>query len=650
MYEQVAHSLLNSILDDLRPEIRRQDLRHFYTRLGANFYVIHSLFTALYGHRVDFQRQMLRLVEVMASGYIERSAELERLDIGRELSHSWFLSQEWVGMALYSNGFADNLSDLSTKIGYLQELGVNMVHIMPILKCPAHKSDGGYAVSDFRQIDERLGSLEDFRRVAAEFRKNGILLALDIVLNHTSDEHEWALRARSGVRRFQDYYLTFADRSIPDLFEQTMPEVFPESSPGNFTWNGEMARWVMTVFHDYQWDLNYANPEVFIEMLDIILFWANEGVDVMRLDAVAFLWKRLGSSCQNERNAHLILQLLKDCCQVTAPGVLFIAEAIVAPVEVIKYFGEDAIVAKECEIAYNATLMALLWDAIATKNTRLLSQGIRSLPGKLDRATWLNYARCHDDIGFGFDDQDIRAVGYEPRAHRRFLADYFTGVYDGQPRGVLFNRDEDSGDARICGTLASLVGLETAIECGDSARIEQAMQRIVLLHGLILSFGGIPLLYNGDAIGTLNDYMYREDPSKRQDSRWVHRGRLDWERAERRKHLGSVEHRLFVQIQNLIAVRKQLPSLADFNNRELIELDNHHLLGLVRSDPQRSSSPVFVIANFDIRPHVLDIQMLSRHGFNPRRGLVDLCSGRIPELQDCSMAVGALQCYWLTET
>lgn len=650
MYEQVAHSLLNSILDDLRPEIRRQDLRHFYTRLGANFYVIHSLFTALYGHRDDFRRQILRLVEVMASGYIERSAELERLDMGRELSHSWFLSQEWVGMALYSNGFAHNLSDLSTKIGYLQELGVNMVHIMPILKCPAHKSDGGYAVSDFRQIDERLGSLEDFRRVAAEFRKNGILLALDIVLNHTSDEHEWALGARSGVRRFQDYYLTFADRSIPDLFEQTMPDVFPESCPGNFTWNGEMARWVMTVFHDYQWDLNYANPEVFIEMLDIILFWANEGVDVMRLDAVAFLWKRLGSSCQNERNAHLILQLLKDCCQVTAPGVLFIAEAIVAPVEVIKYFGEDAIVAKECEIAYNATLMALLWDAIATKNTRLLNQGIRSLPTKLDRATWLNYVRCHDDIGFGIDDQDIRAVDYDPRAHRRYLADYYTGVFDGQPRGLTFNRDEDTGDARICGTLASLVGLETALENDDPIRIEQAIQRIVLLHGLIFSFGGIPLLFNGDAIGSLNDYSYRDDPNKREDSRWLHRGRFDWERAERRKQPGTVEHVLFSQIQKLIAVRKELPAFADFNNRELLPLENPHLLGLLRNNPQRHADNVCVIANFDTRSHVLGIQALSRHGLNPRGRLVDRCSGREPELQDGRMAVGALRFYWLTET
>ena len=346
MYEQIGHSLLNAILDDLKPEIRRQDLRHFYTRLGANFFAIHSLFSTLYGHRDDFAAQMLKLVETMAKGYIDRSPESEQLDMSRETDHNWFLSQQWMGMALYTNGFAEDLADLSNKVEYFRELGINMVHVMPILECPVGKSDGGYAVSSFRRIDPRVGDLEDFQALSEKFRANGILMVLDIVLNHTSDEHVWALMAKQGDLCHQDYYYTFPDRRIPDLFEQSMPEIFPETDPGNFTWNEEMQRWVMTVFHDYQWDLNYSNPAVFIDMLDIVLFWANQGVDVLRLDAVAFLWKKIGSSSQNEHKAHLILQLLKDCCQVTAPGVLFIAEAIVAPVEVVKYFGEDAIVAK----------------------------------------------------------------------------------------------------------------------------------------------------------------------------------------------------------------------------------------------------------------------------------------------------------------
>jgi amylosucrase len=649
MYEQISHSLLNSILDDLKPEIRRQDLRHFYTRLGANFYAIYSLFSNLYGHRDDFERQMLRLVETMARGYIDRSPVLESLDIERERDHNWFLSQKWVGMALYSNGFADNLKDLANKIGYFQELGINVVHIMPILMCPAGKSDGGYAVSDFRQIDDRVGDLEDIRRIAEEFRKNDILLVLDIVLNHTSDEHEWARKAIAGDARYQDYYFVFENREIPDLFEQSMPEVFPETAPGNFTWNDEMQKWVMTVFNNYQWDLNYSNPEVFIEMLDILLFWANQGVDILRLDAVAFLWKKLGTSCQNERNAHLILQLMKDCCQVTAPGVLFIAEAIVAPVEVIKYFGEDAIVAKECEIAYNATLMALLWDGIATKNTKLLYKGIKNLPHKLDRATWLNYVRCHDDIGFGFDDNDIRAAGYEPYTHRRFLIDYFSGGFDGSSKGLVFMPNDATGDARICGSLASLVGLESALEMNDDRAIAVAINKILLLHGIILSFGGIPLIYNGDALGVLNDYSYINDPSKSNDNRWVHRPKIDWQQAELRRKKGTTEYTIFTAVKKMIAIRKEVSAFADFNNRELMDIDNEHLLCFMRFSHQRTSEKVLVIANFDASQQYLNLENMKNQGINFYGQFFDLCSGTMPEQEGHNIVVPGYQFYWLTE-
>jgi amylosucrase len=650
MYEQISHSLLNSILDDLKPEIRRQDLRHFYTRLGANFYAIHSLFVNLYGHRDDFKLQLLRLVETMATGYIHRSADLEALDKAREYDHNWFLAQKWVGMAVYSNGFADNLADLENKIPYFQELGINLVHVLPILMCPTGRSDGGYAVSDFRQIDDRVGTIEDLRRISAEFRKREILLVLDVVLNHTSDEHEWARRAISGDRNYQDYYFVYENRDIPDVFEQSMPQVFPETDPGNFTWNEEMGKWVMTVFHGYQWDLNYANPCVFIEMLDILLFWANQGVDVLRLDAVAFLWKQIGTTCQNERKAHLILQLLKDCCQVTAPGVLFIAEAIVAPIEIIKYFGEDAIVAKECEIAYNATLMALLWDCVATRNVKLLRQGMRSLPQKLERATWLNYVRCHDDIGFGFDDKDITLAGYDPRAHRKFLVDYFKGDYDAIPRGLVFMPNHDTGDARICGSLASLVGLESAIELNDPKLIATAISRILLMHGIILSFGGIPLIYNGDALGVLNDYSFQDDPAKRMDSRWVHRPKLNWEKADRRKQQGTIEYNIFTAMKKLISIRKETSAFADFNNREFINLDNDCLFSFARFDHLRPSEKVLVVANFNDQPQFFDLEAPGQTTFSRLDCLHDLCSGRSPSRFDSRIVLQAYQFYWLTRT
>ncbi|ESQ17508.1 MAG TPA: alpha-amylase [Chromatiaceae bacterium] len=650
MYEQVSHSLLNDILTDLKPEIHKQDLRHFYTRLGANFYSIYSLFFTLYGKRDDVDQQMQKLVETMARQYIGRPEPLRESDIAREKDHNWFLSQEWVGMAQYADGYAQNLSELRQRMHYFLELGVNMVHLMPMMQCPSGASDGGYAVSDFRQINKRFGSLEDLQQLAEEFHKYGILLTLDVVLNHTSNEHEWAQKARSGDPKFQDYYYIFDNREVPEMFEATMPEVFPETAPGNFTWDESMGKWVMTVFNDYQWDLNYGNPAVFIEMLDIILYWANQGADILRLDAVAFLWKKIGSLCQNEREAHLLLQLLKDCCQVTAPGVLFIAEAIVAPVEIIKYFGEDAINAKECEIAYNASLMALLWDAIATKNAKLLNQGIQNLPDKLERATWLNYIRCHDDIGLGYDDNDIRAVNYEPYAHRQFLIDYYTGKYKGSSsRGLPFGYNDKTGDSRISGSLASLVGLEAALESGDQKEIDDAVKIILLLHGITMSFGGMPLLYYGDEIGTLNDRSYIEDPAKANDSRWTHRPRIKWENVELRNTPGTIEHQLFSALKKMIAVRKEIPAFADFNNRKLLQVSNPHLFVFSRFQYDQPANRVLVIANFDHAPQYLGLEDLGREAYFRTGTLRDLYSGESPIMHKEDLIIPSHTFYWLSD-
>lgn len=650
MYEQASHSLLNEILVQLKPEIGNLRLRHFYTRLGANFYAIHSLFRLIYGERADFKEQMVSLVETLALRYMERAPHLRKSDLAREKNYNWFLSQKWVGMALYCDRFADDLKGLREKLPYLQELGINLVHVMPILDCPPEHSDGGYAVRDFCKVDARFGSNEDIEALASTLKRRDMLLVLDVVVNHTSNEHEWAQRARQGEKKYQDYYYIFDNREIPDIYEESMPEIFPNNAPGNFTWDEEMGKWVMTVFNNYQWDLNYHNPAVLIEMIDIILFWANKGADILRLDAVAFLWKKMGSQCQNEREAHLILQLMKDCCQVTAPGVLFIAEAIVAPGEIAKYFGEDAINAKECEIAYNAALMALLWDAVATKNTNLLSRGVKNLPVKLERATWLNYVRCHDDIGLGFDDNDVRLASYDPVLHRRFLVDYFTGKFPDSPaRGLPFGENLKTGDARISGSLASLVGLESALESGDAAAIDNAIKTILLLHSIILSFGGIPLLYYGDAIGMLNSLEYLADPAKREDNRWLHRSHFDWSKASKRHQTGTVENRIFCALKKMIALRKETPVFADFDNRQLLPVDNANLLVFSRTDAQNSRSRVLVIANFNPEAQTVPVDTLQPFGFFLKESMKNLCSGTSIPMENNAITIPPLSFYWLAD-
>lgn len=651
MYEQASHALLNEILAELKPEIRNLRLRHFFTRLGANFYAIHSLFKLLYGDRPDFKEQMVSLVETLASRYIERETALRNSDLAREKYYNWFLSQKWVGMALYCDRFAGDLKGLRSRLPYLQDLGVNMLHIMPMLDCPPDNSDGGYAVRDFCKIDPRFGTVEDVESLAATLRKRDMLLVLDVVVNHTSNEHEWAQRARDGEKKYQDYYYVFDDRDMPDAYEETMPEIFPATAPGNFTWDEKMGKWVMTVFNNYQWDLNYRNPAVLIEMIDIILFWANKGADILRLDAVAFLWKKVGSTCQNEREAHLLLQLMKDCCQVTAPGVLFIAEAIVAPAEIAKYFGEDAINAKECEIAYNAAFMALLWDAVATKNANLLTRGVKNLPVKLERATWLNYVRCHDDIGLGFSDNDIRLSGYDPVQHRRFLIDYFTGKFAGSPaRGLPFGDNPKTGDARISGSLASLAGLESALESGDQESIDNAIKTILLLHSMILSFGGLPLLYYGDAIGMLNSLEYLADPSKHNDNRWINRSHFDWSKAKKRHESGTVEYRIFGALKKMIGLRKETTAFADFDNRQLLEMDNPNLLVFSRTDPLNSRNKVLVAGNFNIQAQTLRIgSLLNSYGFFQQGTMKDLCTGSHIMVESGAITIPPLSCYWLVD-
>jgi amylosucrase len=648
MYEQVSHALLNDILINIDIKNNDADLQHFYTRLGANFFAIYSIFQHLYGERDDVEQQLQSLVNTMAQQYIKRAPQLKESDLLREKDHDWFLNQKWVGMALYCEGFSKDLNSMQSKLHFLQELGINMIHIMPICDCPAVENDGGYAVRDFRKIDDSYGTLDDLDALIKNLKQRDTLITLDVVVNHTSDQHAWAQQARQGNQQYQDYYYMFDDRQIPDIYEEAMPEVFPEFAPNSFTWDAESKKWVMTVFNHFQWDLNYKNPAVFIEMLDILLYWSNHGVDILRLDAVAFLWKKMGSSCQNEREAHLLLQLFKDCCQVTAPGVLFIAEAIVAPTEIVKYFGEDAINAKECEIAYNATLMALLWEAVATKNTTLLNKGIHSIPEKLERATWLNYIRCHDDIGWGFSDTDIIDAGYDPVLHRAFLVDYYTGKYGmSNAKGFAFGVNKKTGDARISGSLASLAGLETALEEANPEAITSAIKTIILLHSVILSFGGIPLLYYGDSTGTLNDDSYLNDVHKRNDNRWTHRPQLDWDKIERRKEVGTVEYRIFNELKKLIAIRKEVPAFADKNNRALLTTKNPHLLVYARFNSTFATKRVLVVCNFSDIEQGLEINHLKEKGFLKYEIAKNIATGEMVTIGNDALIIPALSFYWL---
>ncbi|MGB6153849.1 MAG: alpha-amylase family glycosyl hydrolase, partial [Pricia sp.] len=422
MNQASLHRLIASVRSDT--DSTSEFEHHFQLRLAANLALVKDLFFTLYSEE-EHSGTFEKLLTEFSVLFKERPQNLRQQDVDRLHGGDWYRSEQLAGMQLYVDHFSDNLKGLVNRIDYFEKLGINFLHLMPITPRPVGENDGGYAVNSYHEVDKKYGTKEDVLKLTETMRDKNMFLMMDFVANHTSNEYPWAKKAIAGDAKYQGYYYVYPDREIPDAFERTLPEIFPMTSPGNFTYNELMQKWVMTVFNDYQWDLNYANPEVFIAMLGNLMKMVNLGVDVVRLDALAFMWKKLGTQSQNLPEAHALISLFRLCLQIIAPGVVFLAEAIVAPNEIIKYFGTGRLRGNECEIAYNATLMALLWDAIATKKTALLYKSIHNLPKKPDAATWINYIRCHDDIGLGFEDRYIEEIGWNAQNHRRFLLDYY---------------------------------------------------------------------------------------------------------------------------------------------------------------------------------------------------------------------------------
>lgn len=583
------------------------DWHRFKVRLNREWEHLFSHLHDLYGWQYDFHYTLERILRSLIRSWLDRPEALRKLDEKREADPEWFQSQDMVGIVLYVDLFSDNLLKLKEHIPYFKRLGLTYLHLMPLFATPHGENDGGYAVSDYRSINPDIGTMDELEEVAAVLRQEGISLVLDFVFNHTSDEHEWAMRAKSGDPDFMAYYFTFPDRELPDQFQRYLRDIFPEIRQGSFTWCEELHRWVWTTFNSYQWDLNYSNAEVFRGMAEEMLFLANRGVEVLRLDAVAFLWKRLGTNCENQPEAHTIIRAFNAMARIAAPSLLFKSEAIVHPSEVIRYVHPE-----ECQLSYNPLLMALLWEALATREVRLLDRSMRTRYRLPAGCSWVNYIRCHDDIGWTFDDEDAHAVGIDPAGHRQFLNQFYTGEFPGSfARGKRFQQDA-RGDSRISGTLSSLAGLEEALEKDDSELIERAVRRITLLMGIQASIGGLPLIYAGDEYGMVNDYTYLTDPRKVNDSRWVHRCRNRWEAKEDLADQDTIEWRFFRETSKLFNLRKRLPALYD-GGMEVVDTGNPHLFGYLRA---HADQRLLVVANFAETAQRMEARFIQPWGQN----------------------------------
>jgi amylosucrase len=615
MYDHLLYQFINGILKEEIDWAVADNA--FYIKVLANISDIRTLYEELYANHPEGKESFGRLIQLIIKTYKARPLNLKQRDRVKEDEGFWFLSNQLAGMSLYVDRFCGNIQNLSSRLDYFEKLGVNLLHLMPVFESPANESDGGYAVSNFRKVDTRFGRLEDLQSLQSDMLRKNMFLMLDIVLNHTSRQHEWARKARAGNKYYQDYFYFFDDRRLPDEYDRSMPEIFPESAPGNFTWIEECGKWVMTVFHEYQWDLNYTNPHVLIDMLDNVFFYANLGVDLLRIDAPAFIWKQVGTTCQNLPQAHTLLRLVRLCVELSSPGMALLGEAIVAPSEIMKYFGTGHYKTHECEFAYNATQMALQWDALATGDTRVMMAAQHEILKKPKGCSWITYTRCHDDIGLGYEDYMIEQAGWNAFDHRSFLKNYFAGNYPGSPsRGALFSFNPRTGDARISGTLASLCGLEKALAEKDREATTMSIRRILMMQAQSFFIGGLPMIFYGDELGYINDYSYLNERGKSYDNRWMHRPVMQMEKLKLVNEPGTPEERIFTGTRKLLQIRKKLPMVADTANLVWLDTQNIHVASFKRTGATKT---LYCLFNFSGKKSFVSWYMFREKGNHHHR-------------------------------
>lgn len=521
----------------------------YQRRLEKHYDELKWLYCELYPNG---QGRFEELCAAMEQWYKERNKKWKALDRKREKQKDWYKSQKMLGMMLYIDAFADNISGLEKKLDYLKECNVNYLHLMPFLATPKGKSDGGYAVADYRTVQPSLGTMEDLAALSEKCHDQSMSLCMDFVMNHTSEDHEWAKRALAGEKEYQDRYFFFDNYDIPSEYEKTCPQVFPATAPGNFTWREDCHKFVMTTFYPYQWDLNYANPVVFNEMVNNMLYLVNQGIDIVRIDAVPYIWKQLGTTCRNLPQVHTIVRMMRMITEIVCPGVLLLGEVVMEPEKVVPYFG--TLEKPECHMLYNVTTMASTWHTIATADTRLLKHQMDIVTRLPKDYVFLNYLRCHDDIGWGLDYEWLKQFGIAEAPHKKYLNDYFRGYVEGSDaRGELYNDDPVLQDARLCGTTASLCGLEAAGFEQNEAKTEQAIQRIEMLNAYLFIQSGIPVIYSGDEIGQVNDYSYKEseDSDRAADSRYLHRGHFRWDLEPQKEKKGTVQNQIFASMKKM---------------------------------------------------------------------------------------------------
>ena len=546
--------------------MKNNEKSRFHKRMSRHLDELEMLYMGLY-HNSSMFAELCNQLECF---YNERKSSLKESDLKREADSGWYKQNDMLGMMLYIDNFAENIKGVEDRLDYIEKCNVNYIHLMPFLETVEGRSDGGYAVADFRKVQLKLGTMDDLESLTDACHKKGISVCMDFVMNHTSEDHEWAKRARAGDGEYMSRYFFYDSYDIPSQYEKTVPQVFPTTAPGNFTWLSDAKHFVMTTFYPYQWDLNYGNPRVFNEMMYNFLFLANKGIDIIRIDAVPYIWKELGTQCRNLKEVHTIVRMMRMISEIVCPGILLLGEVVMEPEKVVPYFG--TVEKPECHMLYNVTTMATTWHTVATRDVSLLKKQLDILSGLPKDYVFLNYLRCHDDIGWGLDYATLRQKGMQEAEHKQYLNDYFRGyTINSNSRGELYNEDPVTRDARFCATTASMCGIEKAGFEGNAQAMEKAIRFDITLHAYMFMQSGIPILYSGDEIGQVNDYTYKNDPNKADDSRYIHRGAFRWDLEKNIDDPATVEGKMFNRLKELENIRKNEKAFVSYANTWTIE-------------------------------------------------------------------------------
>lgn len=598
----------------------------------------------------DLRRLEAALHDIAWHARADRPPPLQEWDLSR--SPRWHTGSEAVAYVAYADLFTRDfgagppLRELAARLPYLADLGVTVLHLLPIQKS---SGDAGFAVDDYTQVDPRFGTMDDLEDLCRQAHARGISILLDFVLNHTSDLHPWAEAAKRGDPRYREFYVW--DETGTGAPWPGVPDIFPDFAPGHWDWVPEQGKYVWSTFYKRQprkdgprtgacaqWDLNYANPNVLFAMVDTALQLLNKGVDGLRLDAVPFLWKEPGTACVSHPKVHDLLRVLRILVESVAPGAVLLAEANDQLAGLTEYFGTGPFRGRETHLAYAFPLMPCLWYASAKADTTPLQAVMARMPQLPENASWLVFDEVHDEVSL----ETIAGLFPGPRgaALNRELFAHFTAEGRGEP--FRFDPARQEYGQGVSGTRWSLLDGARAEADGDLHGVEDAIKRVLLHEAFKAAAGGMPLIYAGSEVGLANDPSYRQDPVKAPDTRFLKRTVYPRAAAERAYREGTKEARLFAGVKRILAARKVEPA---FRGTRTILLDTPEaaLLGFVR--PARDGD---VYCFFNFGPARWQVSVQTGADSDPESPLKDLLTG-LEVLPDQPLELEGLSFRWLKE-